>query len=466
MRGIIKEVSELLSVMTSKPVWLCGVAMTLWGLNALSLQQVSFEHVGTVAISHSRLPALEDMAKKGGSGTPYRILSCQLCSDETPTQNHWDMRTVRLRVRAKTHSELLNLENFLLQATEPKQDSPESQSLVQEARKLRWVQETMAHQRKLLASKYEDQRLQIASLQQNSDSTNGAETSSPYQFVGHRTSFKQNAGAQNIEAGPSQDSAAPADSEVSTIADESSGIPEGTLEEIPLLSIAEQLQQANQELSRIEQVAAALDSKHSATTNSLLGLQDRLAASRAHTAGYLSFTGAQTRKPVAMPVGWSRLVVATSLFLSMWCLVGVLVLRGPVVLRQVKDAIMGIRIPSEARSGNLARKAELGIPCFGDLEIEGFAYPANGEGVAADNSPSHLSEISSSISPPVGQTHTRLQSSKSHFLSEVCLRNAATLAIATWALLFAIRFLVDTVWRHLFLDAPLAGLLHLLTGAP
>lgn len=425
MRGLIKEVTSLIRVMTTKPVWLCGLAITLWGLNALSLQEVCFEHRGTIAISHSRLAALDSMARKFGSGTPYRLLECELCPEEALSKHQSDMRTVRLRVRAKSHSDLLKLDEFLLQATQPTKDSPESQLILRELRNAKWIRETAVHQQSRVEYQNETCHEQLTALQThtNSEPTDQG-PNAPFQFVGYRSN--DNAIELN-----DQDQSEPIQSQIANLASLSQ-------------SIGDQLSLSDE---RIESLSSRLD------------------ASRTHTAGYLSFTGSQDYSPIATPVGWSRLSTACLVFVSAWALVGLMAQRSPVIWSDFKTFVLALA-KSKSRQNPRGAKSKskgigLGIPCLGTIGL-----PAEMIGDICSSQqiePMPESETNVRELRSVGQVDTN---AKASLLMNDWLQNAATLAIATWGLMFGIRFLVDSVWRDLFVEAPLAGIIHLLTGAP
>ncbi len=442
MRSLVEKIHQCKEVMTSSPVLLLALAVAAWGMNGLMLQDVEFEHQSTLAVSHHRIDALRSLAASRGHSTPYQILHCSLSTEETPDLTHSDMRTVKLRVRARHHVDLQHLEAFLQNATRPVEESEETKSIAKEIRFTRWNLQSMQHLQngcvqeceKLASLGYDilSKASPVPTLFANHDSP-----SSPFRLIG----FKKGASAPNTS------------------------------------------EMVNREqIDSIAALQAGIASECRECESKLENLEESLAASRESSAGYLSFTGAQQQFPVVRPVGWSKLIAALIVGGSLWGLVAIAVHQFPrtsfdSLAMAFRNLRKGLAKNSEGRASN--KPKELAIPCLGTFSRSGgesnavkhCQNPSTASGfiVARASCPRVRYRFGRDIRTmtlPLPGRNTSQRCMPGDCLPGGWIQNLGTLVLSAWGLTIAVRFLADATWRELFLTAPLAGLTHLISGAP
>jgi hypothetical protein len=126
----------------SKPIWIAVVAILLWGINGLSVQSVVHELIATVAISQHRLDALLELEGKWIPDTKTHLIRC---STSTQSALESELRTVQVRLRSASRSELNRIEDALVVATQPTFLSHEYENIAKELRLAKWKQESWAH---------------------------------------------------------------------------------------------------------------------------------------------------------------------------------------------------------------------------------------------------------------------------------------------------------------------------------
>jgi hypothetical protein len=126
----------------SKPIWIAVVAILLWGINGLSVQSVVHELIATVAISQHRLDALLELEGKWIPDTKTHLIRC---STSTQSSLESELRTVQVRLRSASRSELNRIEDALVVATQPTFLSHECENIAKELRLAKWKQESWAH---------------------------------------------------------------------------------------------------------------------------------------------------------------------------------------------------------------------------------------------------------------------------------------------------------------------------------
>lgn len=426
MRDVWFQIRTVKEWLVAKPVSYLTLALLVWALNWLDIQQVQFEQRGTIAISRQRLEALHSLAKLGPKAGPYTFLECRpIVGDET-VPDHSDMCTIKFRVRSTRYIDLAKLEEFLLSKTEPREPSSECISLLREIRKTEWTRESLLHQCRCL--ELQQQKSQAyAAIGETADSiaepvvaepSDHSSDGPPLRFVGYQKS---------TDPQPS----------------------ECTLDAL-----------------RTELLAQCRD-----CDAKVASLKQWHANSHASSIGYLSLTGSQQKYPVVQPVQGSKLAILLLLATSAWSLIAIALNRFPKLQPWIDrwrgKAVQGT--PSNRRpKGRSPARCDLGVPFLGTIEIIHSDASSH-----SDSSDPH-SGLSEHIDAPADipatkpldleRWHDRLPKRTSR--GRLRVQQAAALALSLWLAVFVLRLLSDSAWRELFLASPLAGLTHLISGVP
>jgi hypothetical protein len=137
---------------TAKPIWIAVVAFLLWGINGLNVQSVVHELIATVAVSQHRLDALLELEGKWIPDTKTHLIRC---STSTQSALASELRTVQVRLRSASRSELNRIEDALLVATQPTFLSHECENIAKDLRFAKWKQESWAHTVRVLQADHD-----------------------------------------------------------------------------------------------------------------------------------------------------------------------------------------------------------------------------------------------------------------------------------------------------------------------
>lgn len=406
MRDVWVKIGAVREWLIAKPVSYLTLAFLAWGLNWLDIQQVEFEQRGTIAISRQRLDALQSLAKHKDPSNPYVFLECRPVVAGESEADYSDMCTVKFRVRSRRYIDLSKFEEYLLAETEPRESSSECKSLLREIRQTEWRREALLHQCRCL-DLHVQKRLDYAAIdgpssQQSDDST--------YRLAGYQK------------------------------------------------PVAQEGSEASAEALKSELVAQCKDCEAK-----IASLEQWLANSRAASIGYLSLTGSQQKYPVVQPVEAPKLAILILLSSSLWGLIAIALNRFP-KLQPWIDRLRGkaTACTEHRKPATIGRSihCDLGVPCFGTIEVYLVAENETVKSVEADQS----NAAASSSMRQSDWWENRIPKRTSR--GRLRIQQAAAVALVGWCALCVLRLASDSAWRELFLASPLAGLTHLITGVP
>ena len=116
-----------------KASWVCLIAtlsFSLWGANALPIQQLEYQLTTNLAISQHRMPMLQNLASKANLTESIRSdlfskLELEPEDKSRPSSGSSDLRSVRVKLRCPSHCDIREIEKALNELTIPSLESTE-----------------------------------------------------------------------------------------------------------------------------------------------------------------------------------------------------------------------------------------------------------------------------------------------------------------------------------------------------
>lgn len=419
MRDVWFQIRTVREWLVAKPVSYLTLALLVWGLNWLNIQQVQFEQRGTIAISRQRLEALQSLANLGPKAGPYTFLECRPIVGDDTVPDHSDMCTIKFRVRSTRYIDLAKFEEYLLSKTEPREPSSECISLLREIRTTDWKREALLHQCRCLELQRQ-KSLDYAAIGEAASAIADATTTEPSDEHAEGGTYRL-AGYQKTTESQSQEPSIDA--------------------------------------LRSELLAQCRD-----CDAKVASLKQWHANSHASSIGYLSLTGSQQKYPVVQPVQGSKLAILLLLATSAWGLIAIALNRFPKLqpwIDQLRGKAIHNNRSTHRRGAKPLARCDLGIPFLGTIEI------VHTDLISAADPFEHVdapSEFSTPKPTDAERWNDRLPKRTSR--GRLRIQQSAALALSLWLAVCGLRLLSDSAWRELFLASPLAGLTHLISGVP
>jgi hypothetical protein len=402
-----------------KASWVCLIAtlaFSLWGANALPIQQLEYQLTTNLAISQHRMPMLQALASKGNltesiKGDLFSKLELEPEEKSRPRSGSSDLRSVRVKLRCPSHCDIREIEKSLNELTIPSMESTECVVFNKQLQMERWLLESGTHSIKRLELDLERDKNAIETDRntENVVQEGNPRASSPFQL----TAFSAPDPSQ-----PSQ------------------------------VQLLDSLRQLNQTRSQ--------------NIESMLLTLDRL---KVKARGFVSMTGAPRMVPIVRPLTGFRFVVLFTLVLVVWLLLmgWLMSLRiNKISIRKTRGNLSATQF---RKSGTAAVSDSIGMEkSLHWMQREGIQYlgsiqvltnePASDPGVESVLADATEVEVDESA---------QLRWSR-YVYSIQLLKSISEGSLVLWIGLFAARTMFDPVWRELVMVAPLAALSRMISG--
>ena len=406
-----------------KAPWVCLIAtlsFSLWGANALPIQQLEYQLTTNLAISQHRMPMLQNLASKVSptesvAGNLFTKLELEPEDKSRNGAGSSDLRSVRVKLRCPNHCDIREIEKVLNELTIPSMESAECLVFNKQLQMERWLLESSAHAIRRLELDIEREKNAIETDRntENTAQQDIQKSTSPFQLT-----------AFNNAPDPSKPN------------------------QVQLL---DSLRQVNQSRSQ--------------NIESMLLTLDRL---KVKARGFVSMTGSPRMIPMVRPLTRFRFFVLCTLVLAVWLLLMGWLYSIRLNPKAIRQTWAKSRSSQSENSGNaMASESANMEKSLQWMQREGIQYLGSIQVITNEASPAKLDQ---SLEPIGSEANTLdLNSSAeiqwSRYLHSIqLLKSISEGSLVLWIGLFAARVMFDPIWRELVMLAPLAALSRMITG--
>lgn len=404
-----------------KASWVCLIAtlsFSLWGANALPIQQLEYQLTTNLAISQHRMPMLQNLASKANpaestASNLFTKLELEPEDKSRPGASSSDLRSVRVKLRCPNHCDIREIEKALNELTVPSMESAECLVFNKQLQMERWLLESSAHSIKRLELDIEREKNAIET-DRNTENTAQQDTqkSSPFQLTAFST-------------------------------------PDPSLpNQVQLL---DSLRQVNQTRSQ--------------NIESMLSTLDRL---KVKARGFVSMTGSPRMIPMVRPLTRFRFFVLCTLVFVVWLLLMGWLYSIRLNTKTMRQAWGNRRSSHSGNSGTAVTGESMGMEkSLQWMQREGIQYLGSIQVLTNEDLPKPFDQ---SIEPVALEVDTiELNSSAdfewSRYVHSIqVLKSISEGSLVLWIGLFAARVMFDPNWRELVMLAPLAALSRMISG--
>ncbi len=402
-----------------KASWVCLIAtlsFSLWGANALPIQQLEYELTTNLAISQHRMPMLQNLASKANSaesikGDLFSKLELEPEDKSRAVSGSSDLRSVRVKLRCSSHCDIREVEKALNELTIPSMESTECLVFNNQLQMERWLLESSTHSIKRLELDLEREKnaIETERTTENLALEDTTKPSSPFQL----TAFSAPDPSQ-----PNQ------------------------------IQLLDSLRQLNQTRSQ--------------NIESMLLTLDRL---KVKARGFVSMTGSPRMVPIVRPITGFRFFVLCTLVLAVWLLLMGWLLSIRLNTTSIRKTWGNPGATKAGRSGAAKVNDSIGMEkSLYWMQREGIQYLGSIQVLTNETSPDQAAEsVLSAATEEEFDNSTQLQWSR--YLNSIrLLKSISEGSLVLWIGLFAARVMFDPVWRELVMVAPLAALSRMISG--
>lgn len=405
-----------------KASWVCLIAtlsFSLWGANALPIQQLEYQLTTNLAISQHRMPMLQNLASKANpaestAGNLFTRLELEPEDKSKPGASSSDLRSVRVKLRCPNHCDIREIEKALNELTVPSMESAECLVFNKQLQMERWLLESSAHSIKRLELDIEREKNAIETDRntENTAQQDNQKSSSPFQL----TAFS------------APDPSLPNQAQ-----------------------LLDSLRQVNQTRSQ--------------NIESMLSTLDRL---KVKARGFVSMTGSPRMIPMVRPLTRFRLLVLCTLVFAVWLLLMGWLYSIRLNTKTMRQAWGNRRSSHSGNSGTAVTGESTGMEkSLQWMQREGIQYLGSIQVLTNEDSPKQVDLSVELVALEVNtiELNSSAELEWSRYIHSVqLLKSISEGSLVLWIGLFAARVMFDPIWRELVMLAPLAALSRMISG--